>query len=137
MLSEASPPSPPRQELRAGRYGKVFSQAREVLRAISSLGLPAENATTPGATLLPPETVEALLADHRRPELVQAFKLALLKLASQESARLMARGDYAAALPLALDAVKQGQALFKPAPALQMFPLYLLAAQAKIGRAHV
>lgn len=27
----------------------------------------------------------------------------------------------------------QGEALFKPGPALQMFPLYLLAAQANLG----
>jgi hypothetical protein len=41
----------------------------------------------------------------------------------------MAAGEYELALPVALDAVQQGQALFKPAPALQLFPLYLLAAQ--------
>jgi hypothetical protein len=62
-------------------------------------------------------------------ELVQPLKLAMLKLASQEAARLMAAGEYQLALPVALDAVQQGQSLFKPAPALQMFPLYLLAAQ--------
>ena len=67
-------------------------------------------------------------------ELVQPFRLALLKLASQESARLMAAGEYELALPVALDAVKQGQALFRPAPALQLFPLYLLAAQ--VGPTH-
>ena len=44
----------------------------------------------------------------------------------------MAAGEYELALPVALDAVQQGQALFKPAPALQLFPLYLLAAQ--VGR---
>lgn len=48
---------------------------------------------------------------------------------SQEAARLMAAGEYELALPVALDAVQQGQALFKPSPALQLFPLYLLAAQ--------
>jgi hypothetical protein len=52
---------------------------------------------------------------------------------TQEAARLMAAGEYEAALPVALDAVQQGQALFKPAPALQLFPLYLLAAQANLG----
>jgi hypothetical protein len=45
----------------------------------------------------------------------------------------MAEGEYEAALPVALDAVQQGGALFKPGPALQMFPLYLLAAQANLG----
>lgn len=42
----------------------------------------------------------------------------------------MAGGDYEAALPVALDAVKTGQELFQPSPAMQLFPLYLLAAQA-------
>ena len=64
-------------------------------------------------------------------ELVQPFKLALLKLASQEAAHLMAGGQYDAALPIALEAVKQGQALFQPQPAIQLFPLYLLAAQVR------
>jgi hypothetical protein len=45
----------------------------------------------------------------------------------------MAAGEYELALPVALDAVQQGQVLFKPAPALQLFPLYLLAAQANLG----
>jgi hypothetical protein len=43
----------------------------------------------------------------------------------------MAAGDYESALPVSLDAVQQGQVLFKPAPALQLFPLYLLAAQVR------
>lgn len=45
----------------------------------------------------------------------------------------MAAGEYELALPVALDAVQQGQVLFKPSPALQLFPLYLLAAQANLG----
>lgn len=47
----------------------------------------------------------------------------------QEAARLMASGDYEAALPVSLEAVTLGEQLFKPQPALQLFPLYLLAAQ--------
>lgn len=47
----------------------------------------------------------------------------------QEAARLMAAGDYESALPVALEAVAIGEKLFKPQPALQLFPLYLLAAQ--------
>lgn len=47
----------------------------------------------------------------------------------QEAARLMASGDYESALPVALEAVTIGEKLFKPQPALQLFPLYLLAAQ--------
>jgi hypothetical protein len=50
----------------------------------------------------------------------------------QEAARLMAAGDYEAALPVAMEAVALGEQLFKPQPALQLFPLYLLAAQ--VGR---
>lgn len=41
----------------------------------------------------------------------------------------MASGDYDSALPVALEAVTLGEQLFKPQPALQLFPLYLLAAQ--------
>jgi hypothetical protein len=41
----------------------------------------------------------------------------------------MAAGDYESALPVALEAVAIGEKLFKPQPALQLFPLYLLAAQ--------
>jgi hypothetical protein len=50
------------------------------------LGLQVEGtASHTGVTLLPPPTVEALLIDRRRHELVQSFKLAMLKLASQAS----------------------------------------------------
>jgi hypothetical protein len=41
----------------------------------------------------------------------------------------MAAGDYESSLPVALEAVAIGEKLFKPQPALQLFPLYLLAAQ--------
>ena len=44
----------------------------------------------------------------------------------------MAAGEYELALPVALEAVQQGQSLFKPSPALQLFPLYLLAAQVRL-----
>jgi hypothetical protein len=43
----------------------------------------------------------------------------------------MAGGDYEAALPVAVNAVKQGQAVYKPATSIQLFPLYLLAAQVR------
>lgn len=59
--------------------------------------------------------------------------MAILKSYSQEAARLMASGQYDKALPVALDSVKRGQALFKPGPSFQMFPLFLLAAQANLG----
>ena len=55
------------------------------MQTIAELQLPVE--TTAGAvggiSLLPATTVEQLLIDKRRIELVQPFKLALLKLASQ------------------------------------------------------
>mmetsp|Transcript_5282 Transcript_5282/g.11569 ORF Transcript_5282/g.11569 Transcript_5282/m.11569 type:complete len:390 (+) Transcript_5282:260-1429(+) len=122
------------QELRKGKFQRSNSTNRDVLHTIAELQLPVEStASTSGVTLLPAATVESLLVDKRRLELVQPFKLALLKLASQEAARLMAAGEYEMALPVALDAVQQGQALFKPSPALQLFPLYLLAAQANLG----
>ena len=57
------------------------------------------------------------------------FRFALLKLNSEEAARLMAEGDYAQALPVAMDLVKEGQSLFKPQPDLRLFPLFLLGAQ--------
>mmetsp|Transcript_51103 Transcript_51103/g.95205 ORF Transcript_51103/g.95205 Transcript_51103/m.95205 type:complete len:385 (+) Transcript_51103:100-1254(+) len=120
------------KELRAGRYSKLNSLSPEVMHTASVLGMPPEPGAQ-GTTLLSADTVETLLIDRRQAEMVQPFRLALLKLASQESARLMAAGEYELALPVALDAVKQGQALFKPAPALQLFPLYLLAAQANLG----
>ncbi|KAL6765932.1 subunit of axonemal inner dynein [Haematococcus lacustris] len=122
------------QELRKGKFNRLISSARDVLHTIAELQLPVESsASMTGVTLLPSATVEGLLVEKRKLELVQPFKLALLKLASQEAARLMAAGEYELALPVALDAVQQGQLLFKPAPALQLFPLYLLAAQANLG----
>ncbi|GFH20176.1 uncharacterized protein HaLaN_17258, partial [Haematococcus lacustris] len=122
------------KELRKGKFNRLISSARDVLHTIAELQLPVESsASMTGVTLLPSATVEGLLVEKRKLELVQPFKLALLKLASQEAARLMAAGEYELALPVALDAVQQGQLLFKPAPALQLFPLYLLAAQANLG----
>ena len=79
------------------------------------------------------ETVETMLLDRRRTELSQPLKLALLKANSQEAAELVAEGDYLGALPLAQEAVRQGQLIFKPGPVLQLFPLYMLAAQANLG----
>uniref|UniRef100_A0A7S0VMQ9 Uncharacterized protein n=1 Tax=Polytomella parva TaxID=51329 RepID=A0A7S0VMQ9_9CHLO len=122
------------QEIRKGKYARSNSVNRDVLHTIAELHLPVESmASTQGVVLLPAPSVEQLLLDKRRVDLVQPFRLALLKLSSQEAARLMAAGEYELALPVALDAVQQGQALFKPAPALQIFPLYLLAAQANLG----
>lgn len=45
----------------------------------------------------------------------------------------MAHGNFEAALPVTLDAISQAQDLFHHRPVIQMFPLYLLAAQANLG----
>lgn len=72
------------QELRKGKYVKVVSTNRDVLHTVAELQLPVESvAASAGVSLLPAPTIEALLVDKRRLELVQPFKLALLKLASQ------------------------------------------------------
>ncbi|KAF5841781.1 subunit of axonemal inner dynein [Dunaliella salina] len=86
------------QELRKGKTIRTNSVQRDVLHTVAELQLPVESTIgTAGVTLLPASSVESLLLDKRRHELVQPFKLALLKLASQ------------------------------------LFPLYLLAAQANLG----
>jgi hypothetical protein len=54
------------------------------MHTVAELQLPVETtAGVGGISLLPAQTVEQLLVDKRRIELVQPFKLALLKLASQ------------------------------------------------------
>lgn len=140
------------QELRQGKYQKLILADPPALRTVAALGLPVESsAGASSAAALPPVSVQQLMVDHRRLDLLQPFKLALLKLASQvraagaatgaaglrmqrsrrharlapaacqrrstqieclgfrsqEAARLMAQGEYEAALPVALDAVKQ------------------------------
>jgi hypothetical protein len=86
------------QELRKGKFIRLNSSSKDVLRTIAELQLPVESTATStinmatntnasmGVTLLPSATVEALLVDKRKLELVQPFKLALLKLASQVGA---------------------------------------------------
>lgn len=75
------------QELRKGKYSKANSSDEEVLQTIVELGLQVEGAAShAGVVLLPPKTVEQLLVDKRRPDLLQPFRLAMLKLASQVGA---------------------------------------------------
>ncbi len=72
------------QELRKNKLVKLQSANRDVLHTVAELHLPVESsANTQGVCLLPAATVETLLVDKRRMELVQPFKLALLKLSSQ------------------------------------------------------
>ncbi|CAD7698446.1 unnamed protein product, partial [Ostreobium quekettii] len=110
-------------EIRRGKYPKVKTTDVDVLHTVSQLCIPADSSITdgpaPSITVITTDVVERLLQDKRRLELVQPFKLALLKVDSQEAARLIAAGDYDLALPVALEAVRKGQAVFKPAPALQ------------------
>jgi hypothetical protein len=162
------------QELRVGKYSKTTLVDPAALALVAALGLPVEGAATGagGAAALPPATVQQLMVDRRRLDLLQPFRLALLKLTCQEATRMMAEGNYEAAQPVALEAVKQarawgapaaagapphvaslwctpgsseprrptpadpllqGEALFRPRPAMQMFPLFLLLAQANLG----
>jgi hypothetical protein len=80
------PPNAFVAELRKGRYAKVTSSSPDVLDAVVQLGLPVETSAHAGVMLLPPATVEALLQDKRRLDLLQPLKMAMLKLASQVGA---------------------------------------------------
>lgn len=72
------------QELRKGKYNRINSSHPDILGTIVQLGVQVEGtASHAGVVLLPPATVEQLLTDRRRNELVQSFRLAMLKLASQ------------------------------------------------------
>lgn len=78
------PPNAFVQELRKGKYPKTISTEPDILQAVVQLSLEVEgSANHAGVMLLPPATVEALLQDKRRLDLLQSFKVALLKLASQ------------------------------------------------------
>jgi hypothetical protein len=84
------PPPSFSQDLRAGRYPKTHTTNPRIMATCAALGAPEETSgSVVGVTLLPSETVEACLTDRRRAELVQPFRLALLKLSSQDAARLM------------------------------------------------
>lgn len=78
------PPNAFVQELRKGKYPKTISAAPDVLQAVMQLNLEVESsAHHAGVMLLPPATLESLLQDKRRLDLLQSFKVAMLKLASQ------------------------------------------------------
>lgn len=90
------PPNAFVQELRKGKYPKTTSSAADVLQAVVHLGLQVEgSASHAGVMLLPPATVEALLQDKRRLDLLQPFRLAMLKLASQVHVDFRRGGDSA------------------------------------------
>ena len=125
--------------LRANQYPRKHTVEQSVVDKCASLGISGETSSggSVGVTLLPATTVEACLLDRRRNDLVKPFKLSLLKLASQEAKRYIANGDFESALPIALDVVKRGQDIYPPdpktPPAVELFPMYLLAAEANMG----
>jgi len=52
---------------------------------------------------------------------------AMLQMITKEVTNLIIRGQYEEALPIAMDAVAKGQALYWPRQPLRMVPMYLLA----------
>jgi hypothetical protein len=53
------------QDVRAGRYKRHHIKDEDVLVRLQDLDIPPESITVVGATMLPPESVEAILF-HRR-----------------------------------------------------------------------
>ena len=125
--------------LRANQYPRKHTVERSVVDKCAALGISGETSSggSVGVTLLPATTVEACLFDRRRNDLVKPFKLSLLNLASQEAERHIAAGHFELALPVALDVVRRGQDIYPPKPkappAVELFPAYLLAAEANAG----
>lgn len=70
------------QEMRKGKYIRHSSADKDVLHTMQELQLPVESSagSSLGVTLLEASTVEQLLLDKRRTELVQPFKVSLLTL---------------------------------------------------------
>lgn len=121
------------KELRLGRYRRLHTLEDKVLQRLSQLQIPAESHTVPGATLIPPETLHALLTDKRRDDLVPKVKIGLLKLVAEEAAILIGNGQHENALPVAMEAITQGQRLFYPNATAELVPIYLIAIQANLG----
>jgi len=125
--------------LRANQYPRKHTVERSVVDKCAALGISGETSSggSVGVTLLPATTVEACLFDRRRNDLVKPFKLSLLNLASHEAERYIAAGHFELALPVALDVVRRGQDIYPPRPkeppAVELFPAYLLAAEANAG----
>ncbi|KAI5080811.1 hypothetical protein GOP47_0003994 [Adiantum capillus-veneris] len=122
-------PSAFAKELRQGRYNKQHIEDKNILETLARLNVFPDSSTSIGATLLSPRTLEELLNDTRKFDLVPILKVALMRMVTQQSATLMAQGELENALSLALDAIKQAQQIFYPKAPLQMVPLYLLAVQ--------
>lgn len=116
------------KELRQGRYSKQHTEDKNILEALAHLNIFPESSSTT-ATLLSPRTLEELLNDKRKFDLVPILKVALMKMVTQQSSALMAQGKLEDALSLALEAIQQAQQIFYPKAPLQLVPLYLLAVQ--------
>ncbi|KAL3685285.1 hypothetical protein R1sor_003307 [Riccia sorocarpa] len=117
------------KDIRSGRYKRFHVTDEDVMLRLAQLQIPPESITVPGATLLPSDTVELLLRDRRKMELVEVVRLALLKLVSADAAKLLAQGLFEECLPVAIDAINKGKVLYYPAYKLQLVPVYLLGAQ--------
>ncbi|MCO5568182.1 hypothetical protein L7F22_021878 [Adiantum nelumboides] len=117
------------RELRQGRYNKQHIEDKSILETLARLNVFPDSSTSIGATLLSPRTLEELLNDKRKFDLVPILKVALMRMVTQQSATLMSQGDLENALSLALDAIKQAQQIFHSKAPLQLVPLYLLAVQ--------
>ncbi|KAH6558825.1 hypothetical protein KP509_1Z043900 [Ceratopteris richardii] len=120
-------------ELRLGRYNKQHTKDKNILDAMAHLNCLPDSSPHITATLLSPRTLEELLNDKRKFDLVPVLKVALMRMVTQQSATFMAKGDLENALSLALDAIKQAQQIFYPKAPLQLVPLYLLAVQVCIS----
>ena len=125
--------------VRANRYVRVNAMERSITSLCLSLGIPAETtggdkassgaitATTAddnalnssqisasdAVTLLPEETVIAILTDRRMERLVKSFRDTAQRNAFEEASKLEAEGNYGDALPRALDAVKRAQEMYE------------------------
>ncbi|OAE33299.1 hypothetical protein AXG93_1200s1610 [Marchantia polymorpha subsp. ruderalis] len=121
------------KDIRSGRYKRFHVTDEDVMLRLAQLQIPPESITVPGATLLPSDTVEALLRDRRKAELVEVVRLALLKVVSADAAKLLAQGLFEECLPVAIDAINKGKVLYYPEYKLQLVPVYLLGAQANLG----
>ena len=124
--------------VRANRYVRVNSMERAVVRLCASLGIPPETAggdkpvsvpagvaandhardardgktssnASDAVTLLPEQSVLAILVDRRAARRAAQFRDTAARRSFVAAERLVKRGDFKNALPLALDAVRRAQ----------------------------
>ena len=124
--------------VRANRYVRVNSMERAVVRLCASLGIPPETAggdkpvsvsagvaandhardardgktssnASDAVTLLPEQSVLAILVDRRAARRAAQFRDTAARRSFVAAERLVKRGEFKNALPLALDAVRRAQ----------------------------